>query len=114
MPWDVRTRAELLLRAYCDRRVPEHARHQVRLEYELRGPAATIVERRVPWRPVRPDEPWTRSPVARFRFDPDHRRWSLEWRDRNGRWHPYDIEPAADLGDLLAELDRDPTGIFWG
>ncbi len=114
MPWDVRTRAESLLRAYCDRRVPERARHQVRVEFELRDATATIVERRVPWRPVRPDEEWTRSPVARFRFDGVHGRWSLDWRDRNNRWHAYDFEPAEDLGVLLTGVDLDPTGIFWG
>ena len=114
IPWDVRTRAEMLLRRYCDKRVPDHARHQVRLEFEMRGSTATLVERRVPWRPITPDEEWTRSPVARLRFDPATGQWSLDWRDRNRRWHPYDFQPVEDLTELLAEVDRDPTGIFWG
>ena len=114
MPSDVRSRAEIQLRRYCDERVPEHARHQVRIEFEMRGATATIVERRTPWRPVGPDEPWTRSPVARFRFDVAAGQWSLAWRDRNSRWHPYDRVQPGDLGALLEEVDRDPTGIFWG
>jgi hypothetical protein len=29
--------------------------------------------------------------------------------------HRYDrIEPSADIAALIDEIDRDPTGIFWG
>ncbi len=69
LSWPVRTRAELQLRTYCDRRVPRHAVRQVRMEFEMRGLSAMIVERRVPWRPTSPDEEWTRLPIAKFRFD---------------------------------------------
>ncbi len=54
--WPVRTRAELQLRTYCDRRVPRYAGRQVRMEFEIRGLSAMIVERRVPWRPTSPAE----------------------------------------------------------
>jgi hypothetical protein len=31
------------------------------------------------------------------------------------RFHEYDRVPAAArVEDLLAEIDRDPTAIFWG
>ena len=41
--------------------------------------------------------------------------WSLYWRDRNLRFHEYGLLPAsASVGGLLAELERDPTAIFWG
>ncbi|MGH3095825.1 MAG: DUF3024 domain-containing protein [Streptosporangiales bacterium] len=30
-------------------------------------------------------------------------------------FHKYDLtKPSARIDDLLAEVDRDPTGIFWG
>jgi hypothetical protein len=59
--------------------------------------AATIVERRAPWRED---------------FGPE---WTLYWSDRNGRWHLYDlIDPTDDVRVLLNEVDRDPTCIFWG
>lgn len=53
--------------------------------------------------------------VAQIRYDREARLWSLHWRDRNGRWHPYDdVDPMSDVEAILAEVDRDPTGIFWG
>ena len=42
-------------------------------------------------------------------------KWTLHWRYRNLRFHRYDrIEPSADVAALIDEIDRDPTGIFWG
>jgi hypothetical protein len=39
----------------------------------------------------------------------------LYWRDRNLRFHLYDlVTPSPHVEDLLAEIDRDSTGIFWG
>jgi hypothetical protein len=58
---------------------------------------------------------WTSSPVARLRYVKAGGTWSLYWRDGNQRFHEYDqIAPSVRVADLLAELDRDPTGIFWG
>ena len=43
------------------------------------------------------------------------RRGRLYWRDRNSRFHRYDrIEPSANVGALIDEIDYDPTGIFCG
>jgi hypothetical protein len=31
------------------------------------------------------------------------------------RFHAYDlVSPTANIEELLAEVDRDPTAIFWG
>jgi len=39
----------------------------------------------------------------------------LYWRDRNLRFHRYgQLEPSPSIDDLLKEIDRDPTAIFWG
>lgn len=41
--------------------------------------------------------------------------WTLYWRDRNLRLHVYDLlTPSDRIDDVLAEIDRDPTCIFWG
>jgi hypothetical protein len=102
------------IRHFVDARVPERARHQVRLEIEVQGVAVTIIERRAPRRADLGPE-WSRSPIARLRYSPMHAEWTLSWCDRNLRWHRYDgIAPAASVDPLLAEIDADPTAIFWG
>ena len=100
--------------AYCDQRVPQHALYQVRMEAVVDRHAVTLVERRAPWRPeFGPD--WTRSPVARLRWSVSRREWTLFWRDCNHRWHRYKYTaPTTEIARLLEEIDRDPTGIFWG
>lgn len=115
LPELTRRQVERELADFCEKRMPVHVRDQVRLEYEIRGNAATIVECRVPWRPKSSDEPWTRLAVAKLRFDPSQLKWTLHWRDRNERWHVYErIKPSPTISDLLREVDRDPTAIFWG
>lgn len=99
---------------WCESRVPERARHQVRVECEVAQRHLTIIERRAPWRGEDGTE-WTRFPIARLRYTKTSRTWSLYWRDRNLRFHDYDLlQPSASVEDMLAELERDPTGIFWG
>lgn len=62
---------------------------------------------------IRPE--WASQGIARFRYVAKHSRWSLYWRDRNQRWHKYDLVGSTpDVLPLLDEVDRDPTGIFWG
>ncbi len=100
------------VRRYCQRRVPPHAREQVHLETVVRGSAITIIERRAPWREDFGPE-WSRLKIAQLRYD--HGSWTLHWADRNGRWLRYPaLEPSPRLDDLLAEIDRDPAGAFWG
>jgi hypothetical protein len=54
-------------------------------------------------------------PIARLRYTVANQAWTLYWRDRNLRFHADDLlAPSHRVEDLLAEIDRDPTGIFWG
>jgi hypothetical protein len=94
--------------------VPPHATHQVRLEVEVQGTAVTIVESRAAWRTDVGTE-WTRFPIARLRYSSTHPEWTLFWRDRDLRWHRYGgIDSVAHVNPLLAEIDANPTTIFWG
>ncbi|MFC9839314.1 DUF3024 domain-containing protein [Rhodococcus sp. NPDC127530] len=99
---------------WCGARVPEHARHEVRLECEVAARHLTIVERRAPWcEDVGPE--WTSLPIARLRYTKATKTWTLYWRDRNLNFHTYEPLPSSPhLETLLSELDRDPTHIFWG
>ena len=80
----------------------------------MRGLSVTILECRPPWTPeIGPQ--WTRFPIARLRHVQAHGVWMLYWRDRNLRWHRYDrIGPSPQVDPLLAEIEADPTSIFWG
>jgi len=93
---------------WCAARVPEHARHQVRVECEPAPRHLTIVERRAPWREDAGPE-WTNFPIARLRYTAADKSWTLYWRDRNLRFHIYDLlAPSRRVEDLLTEIDRDP------
>lgn len=84
------------------------------MEVDVAERHLTIVECRPPWNPAQGLE-WTRLPIARLRYTKATRRWTLYWRDRNLRFHAYENAPAtASIEELLSELDRDPTAIFWG
>ena len=100
------------LTQWCDERVPEQARHELRLEVKRRGRTLTVLERRPPW-PTGQGE-WTSMSIAQFRLD-EVGGWTLWWADRNNRWHEYDDAPRG-LGfeDLLREVEQDPTAVFWG
>jgi hypothetical protein len=99
---------------WCRDRVPDHAVNQVRVECAVAPRHITIVERRAPWRSDLGPE-WTQFPIARLRFTRTTATWSLYWRDQNLRFHKYDLTPpSAHIDELLSEVDRDPTCIFWG
>jgi hypothetical protein len=99
---------------WCRARVPEHVRDEIRVEVDVAQRHVTIMECRPPWR-ADTGSAWTRFPIARLRYTKATRLWSLYWRDRNQRFHEYDRVPATeDVEELLAEVDRDPTAIFWG
>ena len=102
------------IRRYCQARVPARLSDQIRIEVDVSGRSVTIMECRAPWKPeFGPD--WTRFAIAQLRHVQAHRVWALYWRDRNSSWHRYDrVGPAEHVEPLLAEIEADPTSIFWG
>ena len=99
---------------WCRDKVPECVRDEVRVEVDVAERHLTIVECRPPWRTDMGAE-WTRFPIARLRYTKGTGMWSLYWRDRNLRFHEYDLASATpSIEELLAEVDQDPTAIFWG
>jgi hypothetical protein len=115
VPSDPRQAALSAVEVFCEARVPQEHRHELRLECSRRGNSITIVERRPPWNPELIGGDWTSMKVAQLRYEPSSRRWTLYCRDRNERWWPYDnIGPSQSVDPLLAEIEADPTGILWG
>lgn len=95
-------------------RIPEAARDDIRIDLERSDRAVTIVEVRAEG--VDGPADWsTRTPIARLRYTKTRAEWTLLWRDRRGDFHLYEpAQPTPHVSELLAELDADPTGIFWG
>ncbi len=112
LPEIIKKGAEKKIAAFCDGRVPPELHDKLRHGFRFRGNSATLFETR-PW--FQNPKKWRELVVAQFRFDEQAKTWALYCRDRNERWHSYDlVDPTANLDALLEEVDRDPTGIFWG
>ena len=98
---------------FCRERTPAELGDEMRLEVEVRGNSVTILD----CRPTFLGEPgeWTRMKIAQLRFNPAQASWDLYWADRNSRWHRYDdLDATTVLDEVLAEIDEDPTCIFFG
>ena len=53
--------------------------------------------------------------IARLRYTTSRHEWQIYWRDRNLKFHAYDrVPPTTNVEALMAEIDADPTAIFWG
>ena len=105
---------ESKLGAYCSNKIPAHVRHQLRLNFSFWSNCVTLVEEREAY--DMPGE-WTKMPIAQFRLDVIDGLWRLYCADlkRRGSWLLYqDVEPARDFEVLLAAIDLDRSGAFWG
>ena len=112
LPESTKRIVEEKLNAFCDSKVLPHTFERVRLVYRIRGNNVTLFEQRS--FPFDADE-WEECKVAQFQYDPSSKTWTLYCTDRNSRWREYtDTSATKDFGTLLAEVDKDPTGIFWG
>lgn len=108
LPSEIRDAAERSVAQFCEERSSE----DYRIESEIRGDAITLKERRPPWQPGA-DADWSSLDVARLRYREDA--WSLYWQRATGRWEPYDgVRPTPRVDALLAVIDADPDGVFWG
>jgi len=100
------------LRRFCAEQWPEEFKDEVRLEVRVRGSRVSVDECR-PAFDGAPGE-WTSTPVAQPRYD-EEGLWTLYYADSNSRWQLYsELEPRQPIAVIIAELDEDPTCIFWG
>lgn len=103
------------IKQWAEGRIPAHVRDQVWIELDVDARSVTILECRPPWNPEQIEPEPERFPIARLRYVATRKEWELLWRDRDARFHRYDLAPAApQVATLLAEIDADPTAIFWG
>jgi hypothetical protein len=112
LPDAIRTQVSEILAPYCALRCPAKFKDKVRLGFKFRGNSVTLFEERPAF--TRPDI-WVDIVVAQFRFDPKSKLWTLYWADRNSRRLRYwDLDSRKDFLELLAEVEADPSGAFWG
>jgi hypothetical protein len=105
-------RIKRLVGGFCDKRIPDHLRNQIKVLYEVRGYEVKIIETRPHF--MRKHE-WTEHPITRMKYDPDTLRWQLYWRRASGNWMKYpDFEPTNRLQSLIDEIKEDRFGVFWG
>lgn len=107
LPHDELQRVNELLGALCRVRSGD----SVCIEYHVRGNRVTLVESR----PLFIDPAmWNSVNVSQFEFSPELQVWTLYWYDRKNRRQPYPTGRRRDtLEKLVAEVEADPTGIFW-
>jgi hypothetical protein len=114
IPADGRDATVARVERFCSDHSPDSAAADYRVESTIRGSAITLVERRAPWQPG-PSAEWSAVDIAQLRYDERSRSWSLYWQRATGRWLRYDgISSSPDVDVLLAEIDADPSGVFWG
>jgi hypothetical protein len=84
----------------------------VRTEYRVKGQDLLLVEVRAVG-----DETnqWVEHGIAKIRFNRKWREWRLYWQRGSLKWEAYKPRSAdRNLGVLVAEVDRDPHGCFFG
>jgi len=96
----------------CKLKAPESIRDQLRYEYTIENQDVIIYEIRPRWN--KPDEQ-TRLPCAKLKFVRSQNVWKLYWHRADMKWHAYDpCKSSRDLAKLIAEIDTDPYGCFFG
>jgi len=92
----------------------EHPRLVGRLRYGYRfdGPAVVFFESS----PGLEDRSaWIEHDIAKFRYTKRTGLWSLYCQFRDLKWRAYEPLPLSDdLAELVEEMERDPTAIFFG
>ena len=92
--------------------VPLDLRDKIRYVYRIDSHEVVISERRPRFQ--RPSE-WQDLEVAKFKYVKAANEWRLFCQFRDLKWRAYQPLPSAyTFEELFAEVQRDPTGIFWG
>jgi hypothetical protein len=100
--------AAKLVERYAAAKASPEVQDAVRLEVETVDNSITIWECRPPWRPEYGPE-WTRMGIARFRYSPSEKSWTVYWMRSDLKFHRYKpVGPQSGIGPLLDEVARDP------
>ena len=105
-------RIKRIVGGFCQERIPDHQRSQVKLFYEIHGFEVKIVESKPS---IAYNHLWIDTPIAKLRYDPDTFVWQLYWMRGSGKWQKYPgIEPTNNLKAVINTVSEDPHQVFWG
>ena len=105
-------RIKRIVGGFCQERIPDHQRSQVKLFYVIHGFDVKLIESR----PSFPNSHlWAEKPIARLQYDPDTLEWQLYWMNASRNWQKYpDHEPTKSLKSVMDKVAGDPYHVFWG
>lgn len=105
-------RIDRTLGALCRRRSPAGLRDKLRLEYRVTQHDVLLYETRPAFNdPSR----WVEHGVAKLRFVRTAGEWRLFWQRANLKWLSYEPRASSrNIAELVAEIDQDPHGCFFG
>lgn len=104
-----------LIAEYCAQASPAEFADEAKVECVVSGSTVEIVE--ATRLGAERDEDWLRVPNARLTFAAGQ--WTLHCFDPDSKpirydmWEP-DFEQPTTVAAILAEIEADPTEIFWG
>ena len=105
-------RIEKAVGGLCGRRTIPGLKSELAFEYRVKGHDVTVFERRPHWDGT---PGFTESGVAKFKFSRSAGSWRLLWQRADLKWHTYEPLASSDnLSELVAEVDEDPHGCFFG
>ena len=105
-------RVKKIMDVFCEERIPDRVKDQIKMDYNIRGNYVTLIEKRRHYK--NPNE-WTEQKIAQFRFNTENNKWSLYWWRHTEKWQKYEeVQPSNDLQELVNEVDEDPVALFWG
>lgn len=105
-------RIDKIVRTFCENRVPERFRDQVKVGFRIEGQNIFLFENRPRW-----DEPseWLALDFAKITYVKSRRIWKLYWKRASGKWDQYKPHFVAnDIGKLIKTIDEDRYGCFFG
>ncbi|MGP0580093.1 DUF3024 domain-containing protein [Paenibacillus peoriae] len=101
-------RIQSVMDGYIHEKVPAPLRTMVKLTYEINDDELILTEER----PTEKQYQWDKMDIARFYWEENQ--WKVYAKDEQCNWNMVDtIEPCPHLEDLLEQVDRDKTGVFW-
>jgi len=101
-----------LVGEFCQRRIPNHVKDQIRLSYTIGNHQIVISEERS----IRDgSSEWIVLEIAKLRYVRARDEWQLYWKRANGKWWPYEPQTGSrTLAALIKEIDLDSNGCCFG